>query len=183
MLTLGLGLSGCWNPFSPGNGGDGDGPGKDRKTLNHLLEFFATVYEDKDLVSYTESLDDFYTFEFDPKDYSDAGVSEEIPYWGRGEDIDRTRLMFTSAKTQAILMDLSRKDMEWIPDVFDVGGNIVEGWTCRINPWIDVTIEEKPGDEPITKQVRDSRLTVSAIPDKNYPGLWTILKITETVMK
>jgi hypothetical protein len=184
-LTLAFGLSGCWNPFSPGRDpGDGD-PVVDRTKPNRLLEFFATAYEDKDIVSYGESLDEFYTFEFDPEDYGDAGVSPEKPYWGKSEDLDHTGKMFASADTKAIIMDLREKMMEWYADTFDIDGKgtFVDGFSCLIHPLIDVTIEGKPGEEPVTKQVRNSRITVAVIPDRQFPGLWTILKITERVVK
>jgi hypothetical protein len=182
ILMLVFGLSGCWNPFSPGDGnGDGD-PNLDRKKPNNLLEFFATAYEEKDLDRYTESLDDAYTFEFDPQDYGDAGVSQEKPYWGLTEDLPRTGAMFTSPGTKGISMDLSQKLMNWIADTFYIDNTPVEGFTCVINPLIDVTIEKTPGEEPVTKQVRKSRLTVAVIPDRKIAGLWTILKITERVV-
>ena len=183
ILTLAFGLSGCWNPFSPdGDGGDGD-PVIDRTKPDRLLEFFATAYEEKDIDRYTESLDEFYTFEFDPEDYDDAGVSPEKPYWGKGEDLDHTGKMFASADTKAILMDLREKMPGWYADTFPIGETLVEGFSCLIHPLIDVTIEGKPGEEPVTKQVRNSRITVAVIPDRQFPGLWTILKITERVVQ
>ena len=183
MMLLVLGLSGCWNPFSPGDG-DGNGDPKiDRKSPDHLLEFFATAYEDKDIDRYTESLDDAYTFEFDPLDYDSAGVSAEKPYWGITEDKERTNSMFTSPETKGISMDLSQKMMDWIADTFYIDAETpVEGFTCVINPTIDVTIEMTPGEEPVTKQVRKSRLTLAVIRDRKIVGLWTILKITERVV-
>jgi hypothetical protein len=184
VLLLALGLAGCWNPFSPDDGGNGD-PKRDRKSPDRLLEFFATVYEDKNQVGYEESLDDDYTFTFMPADYDSAGVSAEEPYWGRTEDIERTHAMFAAADVKKIVMDLGTKvTPTWIDvtEVINVGGTptLVDGFYCRIRPLIDVTIEGAGGEEPVIKQVRNSHIDVTVIPDRHNAGLWTILKIIES---
>jgi len=183
-LMLVVGLPGCWNPFSPGHGDGGKPPNISRKDPDKLLEFFATKYEDKDAEGYAECLDEDYEFVFDQKDYDDAGVTPDKPYWGRTEDVAHTTKMFNAAEVKAILMDLKQKDMDWTSDTFATPtGGTVEGFYCLIKPSIDVTIEGKPGEEPVTKQVRNSQLYVAAIPDRHYAGLWTILKITETLIQ
>lgn len=180
VFLLVLGLAGCWNPFGPDKGGGGNAK-IDRKSPDHLLDFFATKYVDKDLTGYEEAIDEDYTFTFDPKDYDAAGVSAEKPYWGRSEDVDRTNLMFNSASTKAIVMDFSTKVVNWIAATESTSAGFVDGFMCRIEPKIDVTIEGQPGEEPVTKQVRKSVLDITVIPDRHNANLWTILHIVETV--
>jgi len=185
-LLFVLGLAGCWNPFSPDGGGNGD-PKIDRKSPDRLMDFFATVYEDKDQIRYEECLDDEYTFTFMQKDYTAAGVSEEIPYWGRTEDVERTHAMFVADQVKTIVMELGSKiTPTWIAvtEVIDIDGTptAVDGFWCRIKPSIDVTIEEA-GKEPVTKQVRASKIDITVIPDRHDARLWTILEIIESELE
>jgi hypothetical protein len=181
-LALIVGLSGCWNPFAPDKSGH-SGPKIDRRTPDHLLNFLAAAYQDRSIDHYKEAVDFFYSFQFDPVDYDSADVGPDKPYWGRTEDVQRTEAMFTSVMTKAISMDLGNKTMRWLADTFYPDGETpVEGFTCEVNPIIDVTIEKEAGQELTIKQVRKSRFTIEVIPDRDYQGLWTILKITERVV-
>jgi hypothetical protein len=184
VFLLMFGLAGCWNPFGPERDPNGGDPKIDRKSPDRLLEFFATVYEDKDLDRYEESLDDDYTFTFMQDDFEEAGVSAERPYWSKWEDVPRTNMMFTAAKTKNIAMDLSIRETIWIAvtEYINIDGTPtpVDGFFCRIKPVIDVTIEGGTGEEPVIKQVRKSHIDVTVIPDRHIAGLWTILKIIES---
>jgi len=185
VLLAVLGLAGCWNPFSPGDGDGGNGPEINRKDPDKLLEFFATVYKDRDGDRYDEALDDEYTFTFRSDDYDSAGVTPAIPYWYKEEDVNRAKKMFTDVRTKEIKIDLRNLDVYWMDTVecihLEGAGEctFVDGWQCRIRPEIDVTIELEAGKEPVTKQVRLSWLWITVIPDRAVPGLWTILKIVE----
>ncbi len=191
LLAVMFGLPGCWNPFSPGDGGDGPGTNFNRESPDNLLAFFADAYQNKNIDKYMEALDDSYTFTFRPEDWDSAGVTAEKPYWGKTEDVPRTVNMFNSPKTLGISMDWLTPvsdwegpcpDSIWIPPVppdQDGYWQQVEGLCCTRKPDIKVTIEGKDGGEPITKWVHTSWIWLTAIQDRNNPKLWTILRIIE----
>ena len=186
VLALTLASVGCWNPFDPGGDGDGNRGVGDRKTPDHLLEFFATAYEDKSIERYTECLDDSYSFTFMEEDYEKAGVSSDKPYWGSTEDLDQTTTMFIDERTGTILFDFGLAvtnwdtctDNIWVDD--DEGGHwaMVDALCCTHEPVIDVTVNTA-GEEPKTYQVRSSRIEITVIEDRFNPQLWRILRIEE----
>jgi hypothetical protein len=178
--VIGLGVGGCWNPFSP-DGGNGNGhPIGDRTSPDNLLEYFATAYEDKSLERYDEALDEFYSFTFMKDDWTAAGVSEDRPYWGKSEDEEQTEILFTHAETKAISFDLV-KVMTWYycVDTVEVGGQPqeVDAWCCTIKP--DIRVDVEKDGKSTTFWVKNSWLDVKVVEDRLYPGLWTVLRIEE----
>jgi hypothetical protein len=176
-------LVGCWNPFSAGNGGNGNG-GKEinRETPDNLLEFFATAYEDRDIDLYMEALDDFYQFTFLEADWEDAGVDAENPYWGKTRDVTSTDQMFDDPEVKGIEMSFTI-DVPWdiCTETIWSGEDTTEvSGVCAplITPDIKVHTEV-PGEEPLTYWVNKSWISVMVIPDRHNTNLWTILRIEE----
>jgi hypothetical protein len=172
--------AGCWNPFGP-PGGDPKPPNIDRKTPDNLMEFFATVYADKDIDRYEEALDKDYLFEFMEADWGPAGVSEANPYWGKTEDVPRTEAMFTSPQTKAITIEFNQLAVNWQHTMvtINVDGEeqLVDAFERRYKPEIQVTVED--GDELTTYWVHQSWVDVTVIKDRFDSTLWTIIKMVE----
>jgi len=182
VLALTLTSVGCWNPFDPGGGGNGNHKVGDRRSPDHLLEFFATAYEDKSIERYEESLDLSYTFTFMEADWGRAEVPPDRPYWGLTEDLPRTTAMFIDEKTGAISFDFRPAVADWFActEIVWTGSDwdTLDAVCCSHDPVIDVTVNYS-GEEPTTYQVRSSRVEITAIEDRFNPELWTILKIKE----
>ena len=182
MISFVLAGAGCWNPFSPDDDGNGNHPIGDRKNPNSLLEFFATAYEDKAIDRYEEALDNDYRFEFMEADWESAGVPANAPYWGRGEDVDRTRIMFENPNTTGISFDFGlplfvnwvpTKDTIWV-DALPVEVDALLG---RYQPDIQVIVENDKGST--TYWVNNSWVNIKVVQDRLDPSLWTILRIVE----
>jgi hypothetical protein len=54
--------------------------------------------------------------------------------------------------------------------------------TAIVTPTINVTIQTAPGEEPVTKQVRKSRLHFVLRPDPQNEHLWVIRQIQEEIV-
>jgi hypothetical protein len=179
-----LGVAGCWNPFSPDNGNGNGHPIGDRKSPDNLLEFFATAYEDKSIDRYTESVDDSYSFTFMEDDWPAAGVSADRPYWGKTEDVERTQNMFTNADTKAISFDFGLPIMPWYycPDSIYVEDHweVVDGFCCIRKPDIKVDVDDSQKGFT-TYWVKGSWLEITVIEDRLNAGLWTVLRIRESL--
>jgi len=181
--AVALAGGGCWNPFSHDDDGNGNGGRGDRKTPDHLLEFFAMAYEDKDVQRYGEALDLNYRFQFMEKDWDEAGVPSWAPYWGKTEDVPRTQNMFEDASITAISFEFGEpRFVNWLEssDTIFVDGNPVEvdALLGRYQPDIQVTVAGDP--EPITYWVNASLVDVKVIRDRFDPKLWTILRLVES---
>lgn len=180
-VSLVLAGAGCWNPFSPGDGGDGKDHGN-RKNPNNLLEFFATAYEDRSIERYSEALDNDYKFEFMEADWDSAEVPPDAPYWGKTEDVPRTQSMFENANTTGISFDFGLPlFVNWvnIKDTIYVEGLPVEvdALLGRYQPDIQVVVENEKGST--TYWVNNSWVNIKVIQDRQDTSLWTILRIVE----
>jgi hypothetical protein len=180
--SLVLAGAGCWNPFSPDDDGNGKHPIGDRKTPDHLLEFFATAYEDRSIERYSEALDHDYRFEFMESDWDSAQVPPNAPYWGWTEDVPRTQNMFENANTTDISFYFGLPLFaSWVPttDTIFVEGLPVEvdALLRRYQPEIQVVVENDKGTT--TYWVNASWVNVKVVQDRLDPSLWTILRIVE----
>ena len=175
-------MAGCWNPFSPDKGGNGNGGQTySRESPDELLEFFADAYERKDLDDYGVSLDDSFEFQFTDEDAIKMGLPPEKPWWGKSEDLTSTDNMFDSPEVKTIEMDFSNKT-PWqacsIEITIGERDTTVDGLRSRLDPDIKVTTEQ-PGEEPLTYWVHQSWLSTTVIEDRYNPDLWTIVRIEE----
>jgi len=187
VLVLGLvlmGVTGCWNPFSPDDGGGGGDGQYDRTNPDKLLNFFASAYVDKNVDRYGEALDDDFSFEFLSDDYTKAGVDSVTPYWGKGEDVENTGNMFGSPKTFGITFDFGLPIEPWYETTVVLNpGKLNEQtvqalWTRR-QPDIQVVVDEGEA-ELTTFWVNNSRLIVTVVQDRYDSKLWRVHKIEET---
>jgi len=145
-----------------------------RETPQGLLDYYAKSFEDKNLERYNECLWDSYVFMFTPWDWDAAGVTPEKPYWGKTEDVASTEHIFASSAVMSIRFELHQYVTDFTgPDTL---------LTAIVRPAIDVTIEV-PGEEPMTKQVRKSRLHFVLRPDPENEHLWVIRQIQEETME
>ena len=143
-----------------------------RETPQGLLDYYAKSFEDQNLARCESCLWDSYVFRFAPEDWDAAGVTPEKPYWGKTEDMANTEHMFASSAVTSIRFELHQYVTDFTgPDTL---------LTAIVRPAIDVTIEV-PGEEPITKQVRKSRLRFVLRPDPENEHLWVIRQIQEQV--
>ena len=178
-------LTGCWNPFGSGGGGGGGGNGDDinREKPENLVDFLAFAYERREIDKYEAALDDRFLFEFTEDIADSLNLPPDAPWWGKEEDVRSTENMFEDPQVTKIVMDLSNMIDDWDP-IYEVrpreGGGVdsIPAFVARFEPLIIVTIE-KPGEEPMNLEVRDSWLDIWATQDPNYEGLWTILRIKE----
>jgi hypothetical protein len=162
-------VAGC--SVSPDNS-DPVKPEKDRKSPEHLIEFFADAYQRKDIDKYLESLADDYQFEFDPQDYDSAGVSADKPWWGKTEDRTSTTHMFEDALVSHIEMVLTIEGGPWTGQ---------DGLLYRLEPSIKVTVDGQGGQEETTYWVFSSWFDVEIIEDPYDEDLWVFKSITEIV--
>jgi len=144
-----------------------------RETPQGLLDYYAKSFEDKDWATCVSCFADSYGFYFDPRDWDNAGVTPDAPYWGKTEDSTSTRKMFADTLTRGIRFDLTNLTDFTGPDTLLI---II----CR--PTIDVTLQGAGGEEPVTKQVRHSQLDFEIRPDPRNHHLWVISKIAEHVV-
>jgi hypothetical protein len=193
MLVVSLGLltaMGCWNPFSSDDGGGGGGGGKpdiDRTNPDKLLNFFAYAYENQDIELYREALDDYFEFEFTEDVADSLGLPEDTPWWGKEEDVQSTLNMFNAEDVQSVSIilaevgvgapweDCTRRFINGDPPET----TYINGLCKDFEPDIKVTVDE--GDEPTIYWVNTSYLAIMVRVDPHDPGLWTILRIKETL--
>ncbi len=173
MVLVGLGCS----PTADTNG-NGDGP-ISRDTPDHLLNWLAVSYADKDLESYEEALHDEFLFVFTAEIADSLGLDPEEPWWGKTKDVGSTGRMFGSTEVTQIRMNYVSVD-PWIPHDEVRSGKTYSGVFSRVIPDILVTIDN-PGQEPLSLVVLESFLDVVVVRDPKFPDqvLYVFLKIEE----
>ena len=175
-VLVGLGCSPIADP-----GGGGPGP-ISRDTPDHLLNWLAVSYQEKNGDDYEEALHDQFQFVF-TKDVADTlGLPDGEPWWGKTKDVASTKKMFADTKVTDVSMRYESVG-HWTAETEvreDSTYNVVY---TRVQPEIKVTIE-KPGEEPTVYWVNNSWLDINVIKDPNYPdqNLFVVLSIKETPM-
>jgi len=177
MVLVGLGCS----PTADTNGNGG--PPISRDTPDHLLNFLAVAYADKDLDSYEEALHDEFLFVF-TKDIADSlGLDPEEPWWGKTKDVGSTEKMFNASEVTQITMDYVPYGDRWnaVKEVryTETDSVVYYGTARRVIPEISVTIDE--GEEPKIYRVTESYLDVIVVRDPTFPDQvrYVFLKIEE----
>jgi len=183
-VVLGLGITvlvgfGC-SPTADTNG-NGDGP-ISRDTPDHLLNWLAVAYAEKDLEAYQEALHDEFLFVFTKEVADSMGLDPDEPWWGKTKDVISTENMFNSPEVIGVSMDYSPYGDQWIPHTEERQDTTYYGTFRRVVPDIVVTIDQ--GEEPLNLVVRDSYLDVVVVRDPNFPDqvLYVFLKIEEISM-
>jgi hypothetical protein len=174
LILVGIGCS----PTADTNG-NGDGP-ISRDTPDHLLNWLAVAYADKDLEAYDEALHDEFLFVF-TKDVADSlGLPEDKPWWGKTKDVTSTENMFNSTEVTRIAMDYVPYGDRWQTCEEWRDTTVYYGTCRRVIPDILVTIDK--GEEPLNLVVQDSYLDVTVVRDPKFPDqvLYVFLKIEET---
>jgi hypothetical protein len=173
LVLVGIGCS----PTADTNG-NGDGP-ISRDTPDHLLNWLAVAYADKDLESYEEALHDEFLFVFTKEVADSMELPPDEPWWGKTKDVTSTENMFNSSEVAQIAMDYVPYNDQWQPyeEVRDT--TVYYGTFRRVIPDILVTIDK--GGEPLNLLVQDSYLDVVVVRDPNFPDqvLYVFLKIQE----
>jgi hypothetical protein len=176
LVLVGLGCS----PTSD-TGPNGHGP-ISRDTPDHLLNFLAVAYADRDADKYDEAMHEKFQFVFTQDIAEELGLPPEQPWWGKTKDLASTVKMFNSSEVTQILMDyVPEAERHWeAVDIERPDGSTYSGVFARVEPDIRVTIE-KPDEEPTTYVVNESWLDVYMVRDPNYPNevLWVFLEIQE----
>ena len=174
LALVGIGCS----PTADTNG-NGDGP-ISRDTPDHLLNWLAVAYGDKDLESYQEALHDEFLFVFTKEVADSMGLDPDEPWWGKTKDVTSTENMFNSTEVTQIAMDYVPSGDQWVPyEEVREDTIIYYGTSRRVIPDILVTIDK--GGEPLNLLVKDSYLDVVVVRDPNFPDqvLYVFLKIQE----
>lgn len=178
MWVIALVVLGCSPATDVGNGDDPIS--KDEP--DHLLNWLAKSYQDKDIELYDEALHDAFIFVFTEDVADSLGLDPEEPWWGKTRDVTSTQKMFSSSEVTEVNMSYISVD-RWVAVTDSVGGEEYNGVFSRVQPDILVTVE-KPGKEPMRYVVNESYLDITVVQDPNYPDqtLWVVLKIEEIPM-
>jgi hypothetical protein len=173
MVLAGLGCSPTSDP-----GGGGPGP-ISRDTPDHLLNWLAVSYQEKDIDKYEEALHDAFIFIFTDDIAESLGLPAEKPWWGKTKDVGSTQKMFASTEVTDVNMRYESVG-RWVADEEERPDTTYSVVFSRVQPEIKVTIE-KPGEEAIVYWVNNSYLDINVVKDPKYPNqnLFVVLSIQE----
>jgi hypothetical protein len=184
-------------PTDPAGGGPYDAMGAgapwerrmvDRGSPDGLIEHFARSYAGRRPRMCSDALDVLFEFEFTPDVADSMGLPEDMPWWGKDEDMQSTRNMFQDNSVVDIDMALEPfGGMDWEVCARDfIGTSVVPPETttvvglCRtFEPDIRIHIE-KEGEEPWILWVNSTLLDIMVRPDPDEPGAWSIVRIKES---
>ena len=173
VVLVGLGCSPASDP-----GGGGPGP-ISRDTPDHLLNWLAVSYQEKDGDDYAEALHDAYYFVFTKEVADSLGLPDDQPWWGKTKDVASTNKMFAATEVTDVSMRYESIG-RWEPAEEVRPDTTYNGVWTRVQPEIKVTIDH-PGEEPTVFWVNRSYLDITVVKDPTQPdqNLWVILRIEE----
>jgi hypothetical protein len=167
---------GCSPTADPGGGGQSQ---ISRDTPDHLLNFLAAAYQEKNGDDYEVALHDAFYFVFTPEVADSLGLNPEEPWWGKTKDVASTKKMFGATEVTDVSMHYE-SIADWDPIDEERPDTTYSGVWSRVYPEIKVTISH-PGEEPMVYWVDRSYLDITVVKDPTRPdqNLWVILRIEE----
>ncbi len=186
VSALILGLTGCWNPFSPDEAEDKDDHPieiVDRTSRVNLIQFFAKAHEDRDADDYGLSLHEDYQFWFSEDDRGDPGW-DWTDWISKAIDVGITTNMFAAEEVTDIRVDFVNQtsvsgaqtdEDNFNTIILDVDPPVTVHWADFL---VDMHVIEETSEDRIDHWV-DGRAYIYFRPDPNFEGEWQIWKIED----
>lgn len=156
----------------------------DRSTPDHLLQFYVTAHEGKDIKMYEQTLHQDYVFILDSKTAARQGLPKGKAWISRAKDVFAADSMFRDPSIGSIRMQLLPLT-EWRSSTAVAVG--ASGWPeamdaveIDLDPTLAIEVRTLAGSSKVYTFNRNI-IHMIVVPDPEVPGSWVILRIEEEI--